>query len=119
MISLSPRAVVCRVGDHLEMTCSVNNTILSWEFVLRGTNDRIERSVTSTQQIQEVVNMHSTVFIFSRTSELGSLPLESTLEISSVGQSLNGSTVTCLESPSTMAATTVHIVGENDSRFTG
>ena len=119
MISPSPRAVVCRVGDHLEMTCSVNNSILSWKFVLGGTNDRLERSVTSTQQIKEIVNMHSTVFLFSRTSEFGSLPLESTLEITSVGQSLNGSTITCLESPSTMATTTIHIVGENDSRFIG
>ena len=113
MISPSPRATVCRVGDHLEVTCSVDNSVLSWEFVLGGTNDRIERSVTSTQQIQEVVNMHSTVFLFSRMSELGALPLESTLEIKSVGQSLNGSTITCLESPSTMATTTVYI---NDGR---
>ena len=112
-ISPSPRAAVCRVGDHLEVTCSVNNSILSWEFVIRGISDRIERSVTSTQQIQEIVNMHSTVFLFSRTSELGALPLESTLEISSVSQSLNGSTITCLESPSTMVTTTVYI---NDGR---
>ena len=120
-ISPSPRAVVCRVGDHLEVTCGVNNSVLSWEFVFRGTNDRIERSVTSVQQIQEIINMHSTVFLFSRTSQLGALPLESTLEIISVGhdQSLNGSTITCLESPSTMATTTIHIVGENDGRFTG
>ena len=81
--------------------------------MIRGTNDRIERSVTSTQQIQEIVNMHSTVFLFSRASKLGTLPLESTLEISSVGQGLNGSTITCLESPSTMVTTTVYI---DDSR---
>ena len=113
MISPSPRATVCSIGNSLEVMCSVNNSVLSWEFVLRGTNDRIERSVTSTQQIQEVVNMYSTVLIFSRTSQLGALPLESTLEINSVGQSLNGSTITCLESPSTMATTTVYI---NDGR---
>ena len=60
------------------------------------------------------------MFVFSRTSELGTLPLESTLEILSVGKTLNGSTITCMESNSTMARmaiTTVHIVGENDSKL--
>ena len=120
MISPFPRAVICHIGGHLEVTCSTNeSSFLNWNLAFIGTNDRVERSVTSNQQVQEIVNAHSTVFIFSRTSELGTLPLESTLEIFSVGKTLNGSTITCMESNSAMtqmAITTVHIVGD-DSRL--
>ena len=81
-------------------------------------HDRIDSTVTSTQQIQDIIPSHSTVFIFSRTSELGTLPLVSTLEISVVTLPLNGSTITCMaDSLSAVATTTVHIVGENDDRF--
>ena len=117
-ISPFPRASACRVGDHPEVMCSsTNETILDWEFAFTGTNDRIVRTVTSTQQVQEIVPSYSTVFIFSRASELGTLPLVSTLEIGSVGLPLNGSTITCMGSPSAVATTTVHIVGENDGRL--
>ena len=120
-ISPSSRATVCRIGDQLEVMCSTNDSFLDWEFVFAGTNDRIDSTVTSTQGVQDVHTSHSTVFIFSRTSEQGTLPLVSTLEISSVGQNLNGSTITCMESTSNvmapMATTTVHIVGKNDGRL--
>ena len=76
-ISPFPRASVCHVGDHLEVMCSsTNETILDWEFVSTETHN-IVRSVTSTQQVQEIVPSHSTVFIFSKISELGALPLVS------------------------------------------
>ena len=117
-----PRATLCHIGDRLEVTCrgTVNESVLDWEIVLTGTvaNDRIDSTVTSTQQSQEIIPSHSTVFIFSRTSELGTLPLISTLEISVVLLPLNGSTITCMtESPSAVATTTVHIVGENDGKL--
>ena len=109
---------VCHVGDQLEVICSITNeTILDWEFAFIGTNDRIVRTVTSTLQVQEIVPSHSTVFIFSRTSELGKLPLVSILEISSVTPPLNGSTITCMGSSSALATATVHIVGENDGKL--
>ena len=116
-----PRATVCHIGDQLEVTCrgTVNESVLDWEFVFTGTNDRIIRTVTSTQQIQDIVPSHSTVFMFSRTSEVGTLPLMSTFEIAAVRLPLNGSTIICMtDSPSAVATTTVHIVGENDGRFT-
>ena len=109
---------MCRVGDHLEVTCSSTNaSVLDWEFVSTEANDHIDSTVTSTQQVQEIVSSHSTVFIFSRTSELGILPLVSTLEIGFVGLPLNGSNITCMGSSSSVATTTVHIVGENDGRY--
>ena len=121
IISPFPIAAVCSVGDRLQVTClSTNESILYWEFMLEGTNNPIEREISSTIQVLEVVRALSTVFIFSRTSELGALPLESTLEIGSVDQNLNGSTIICRDSPSVtepMAITTVHIVGDNDSRL--
>ena len=117
-ISPFPRASVCHIGDYLEVMCSITNeTVLDWEFVFTGTNDRIDSIVTSTQQVHEVVPSHSTVFIFSRTSELGTLPLISTLEIAVVTLPLNGSTIMCMGSSSAVATTTVHIVGENDGRL--
>ena len=117
MISPSPRAIVCRVGDRLEVVCNITETILSWNVMFVGTNDRIERTVTSTQLVQEVVTINSSVFLFSRTSERGiRLPLMSTLVIGSVSSSLNGSNITCMESSSTLASmtTTVYIIGDND-----
>ena len=118
-ISPFPRATVCRVGDQLEVTCrgTVNESVLDWEFVSTEANDRIDSTVSSTQQVQELVPSHSTVFIFSRASERGTLPLVSTLVIGSVGLPLNGSTITCMGSPSAVATTTVHIVGENDGEL--
>ena len=121
MISPFPRAVICHIGDHLEVMCSTNESnFLNWNLEFLGTNERIERAITSNQQVQEIVNAHSTVFVFSRTSELGILPFESTLEIISVGKTLNGSTITCMESSTAMALmanTTIDIVGENNSRL--
>ena len=103
------------------MTCrgTVNESVLDWEIVSTEGDTRIvSGTVTSTQQTQEVVPSHSTVFILSRTSKLGTLPLISTLEISVVLLPLNGSTISCMtESPSAVATTTVHIVGENDGEL--
>ena len=61
----APKAAVCHAGDYLEVVCNATNTIVNWDVAFVGTNDRIERSVTSTQQVQEIVTSHSTVFIFS------------------------------------------------------
>ena len=89
--------------------------------MLTGRDASVQRDITSTQRSQEIVTVDSTVLIFTKTSELGAQPLESTLEISSVGQSLNGSTITCMESSTrdmaSMATTTIHIVRENDGRL--
>ena len=105
---------MCRVGDTLEVTCStITDRFLRWKLTLNGTTDRITRTLSSTILNPEVVVINSTVFIFTRKSELGSIPLMSTLVIRSVSQSLNGTKIACMEvgASATMETTTVHIIG--------
>ena len=100
------------------MMCRTNESVLDWGVVLAGTNDHIiDSSVTSTLLVQDIHTSNSIVFVFSRISERGMLPLVSTLEITSVGLLLNTSTVTCMDSAGTNATTAVHIVGENDGSY--
>ena len=117
MISPSPRAAVCRVGDHLEVVCNATESVVDWNIALEGTNDRVDSTVTSNTQVQDILSLHSTLFIFSRTSERGMLPLISTLEISSVTSSLNGSTISCMDSSSSSMDTTIYIIGASDGGY--
>ena len=116
MISPSPRAAVCRVGDSLAVMCNTNESVVDWNIAFAGTNDRIDSIVTSTTQVQDIRTSNSNVFIFSRTSERGALPLISTLDISSVTSSLNGSTISCMDSSSVAmeVTTTVYIISDSD-----
>ena len=116
MISPSPRAAVCRVGDSLAVMCNTNESVVDWNIAFAGTNDRINSIVTSTTQVQDIRTSNSNVFIFSRTSERGTLPLISTLDISSVTSSLNGSTISCMDSSSVAmeVTTTVYIISDSD-----
>ena len=117
MISPSPRAAVCRVGDHLEVMCNATGSIVDWNIAFEGINDRVDSTVTSNTQVQDILPLHSTVFIFSRTSERGMLPLISILEITSVTNSLNGSTISCMDSSSAAVETTVYIIGDSDGGY--
>ena len=122
MISPFPKAAVCNVGNRLEVFCNSTESSLRWRITFIGTNDHVERTMTSNTIFQEIVVVDTTVFNFSRTSERGNLPLLSTLVIRSVSQTLNSSTITCMESSTTlpvapMATTTIHIMRENDGRF--
>ena len=116
MISPSPRAAVCRVGDSLAVMCNTNESVVDWNIAVAGTNDRIDSIVTSTTQVQDIHASDSNVFIFSRTSERGTLPLISTLDISSVTSSLNGSTISCMDSSSVAmeVTATVYIISDSD-----
>ena len=118
-ISPSPRAAVCNVGDELEVTCNTNDRFLTWNVTFITGNDRIIRTFSSTIKNPERVEINSTVFTFSRISELGSTDLISKLVISSVGQSLNETNITCMEvgALATKAATTVYIIGNASGRY--
>ena len=109
----SPRAAVCNAGDELEVMCKTTGRYLVWNVTFITGNHQIERILSSTIRNPERVPVNSTVFTFSRTSELGSIGLISKLVISSVSQSLNETNITCMEvGPSaTKAATTVYIIG--------
>ena len=64
--------------------------------------------------------MNSTIFTFSRTSELGSMSgLISKLVIGSVSQDLNETNITCMEvgASTTKVATAVYIVGNASGRY--
>lgn len=115
MASPSPRAAVCHAGDRLEVTCTTNASILVWNVHFIGSNEHMQEIITSTIQVQVIERINSSVFIYSRISELQALPLTSELLIISVSSSLNGSNITCMEldnSASTMA-TTLYIIGDD------
>lgn len=114
MISPSPRATVCQAGDNLEVRCNSTDSALQWRLTLIGMSDPIrEISISSTTiAIQRAVIISSRITVL-RTSERGAVPLISTLVISSVNESLNGTlNITCMElgvSRSISATTTVYI----------
>ena len=117
MISPSPRAAVCHVGDSLAVMCNTTESVLDWNIAFARTNDRIDSTVTSSLLVQDIRTSNSTVFVFSRTSECGTLPLISTLDISSVTSSLNGSTISCMDSSSVameVITTTLYIISDSD-----
>ena len=76
----------------------------------------VDSTATSTTQVQDICASNSTIlFMFSRLSECGTLPLISILEISLVTSSLNGLTVSCIDSSGKeVATTTVYIVSDSD-----
>ena len=123
VISPSPRAEVCHVGDRLKVTCTITNStvsLLKWSvefFSESGTNIRLSSTVSSSKVTADIQVMDSTVFTFSRSSGLRVLPLVSTLHINPVQGGLNGTTISCGEGrgddPATSANTTVYITGNN------
>ena len=112
VISPSPRAAVCEVGDTLEVTCTTSDHFLTWMLTKNGSTYRITRTLSSTIRYLERVMVNSTVFTFSRMSELGSTDLISRLVISPVSQSLNGTNIVCTEvgASAMIANTTVYII---------
>ena len=119
MLTLSPVMVapVCRVGDPLQLTCTVSVEFLEWSLILINENGMDEeiiafsnsRDVTQ-QRTQRIIN--STTFTFTRTSAQGSLPLISTLSIDSVSIGLNRTVVRCSDAanPMSSSSTTIYIV---------
>ena len=104
---------MCNVGDELEVTCNTNRSFLTWDVIYTIVGDKITRTLSTTIRFPERVEINSTVFTFSRMSELGHADLESKLVISSVSQSLNGTKIVCKEigESAMMVNTTVYIVG--------
>ena len=103
---------MCNVGDELEVTCNTNRGFLTWNVIFTA-GDKITRTLSSTIRNPERVEVNSTAFTFSRTSELGNTDLISRLAISSVSQSLNGTKIVCTEigTSAMMANATVYIIG--------
>ena len=110
---------MCNVRDTLEVTCSTSANFLTWNVKFIAGN-QITRTLSSTIRNPEIVGMNSTTFMFSRTSEVGSMSgLISKLVISSVSQDLNETNITCMEvgASATKVATAVYIVGNASGRY--
>ena len=109
-MTLSPQGIahVCKAGQ-LELTCTITmNQVLDWNITVPGNATNIRRFV-STSSVSTEIQINSTRFIFSRTSDLDADPLVSTLLISSLGDGLNGTEVNCVVGD-TMLSTVVNII---------
>lgn len=116
-ISPSPRAAVCRVGDRLEITCNATGRAVTWNLAVIGATNSISRTLSTTTLNQAIVPINSTTLIFSRVSELGALPLISTLVITALSQGLNGTSITCMElGTASMATTSIYIYGGSNGK---
>ena len=111
-ISPSPTAAVCQVGGTKEVICTTSDHFLTWKLTKSGSTYPITRTLSSTIRNPERVVVNSTVFTFSRMSELGRTDLVMKLVISTVSQSLNGTKIVCTEigASAMMANTTVYII---------
>lgn len=125
MIYPSPRAKVCHAGEKLEVQCNLTNSIqsvLQWTLTLVseiGMTKHFTATVTSGQQNVRTDTYDDIVFRFRRSSKLRELPLSSTLVISPVQNSLNGTNISCtegliMESDTSTASIIVDIItGDN------
>ena len=121
MLSPSPRAYVCNIGDGLKVICNTTETTLQWRLTLMGESDPIDIPVSSTIQHIPRRMINTSLVTVTRTSERGETPLISTLEISPVNEHLNGTlNITCVElnfdTLAPMTTTTVYITGNLNSQ---
>ena len=115
MITLSPiaEALVCEVGDQVQLTCSINGNFMRWNLTVgneQGVPQEYQRNINSQDGSQQTshVTVNSTTFTFMRNSQRHRLPLVSTLVISIVSRDLNGVVVYCTDvGMSITAATTI------------
>ena len=120
-LTLSPTTVapVCRVGEHLLLTCSSTSaSFLNWRYLVIQEEGLVEerssfinRDDVSHQTSNFVVN--STTFTFMRASSQGTSPLVATLLIDHVSSGLNGVVIECAEIDGTMEtdSTIIDIIG--------
>ena len=121
MLSPSPRAYVCNIGDRLKVMCNTSETTLQWRLSLMGESDPIDIPVSSTIQHIPRRMINTSRVTVTRASERGETPLISTLEISPVNEYLNGTlNITCVElnfdTLAPMATTAVYITGNLNSQ---
>jgi hypothetical protein len=106
------------VGEELELTCNVTEMLLEWSFpiVIEAQIIRpYRRAITSegpaeAQTFQLMDN--ATTYSFTRTSAEGS-PVSSRLLISAVGNSHNGTEITCsdvISQTEETASTTIVVI---------
>ena len=112
------------VGKSLEFMCNITGMLLEWNFpivseaqVLRLYMRAITAEGAAEAQTFQLLD-NATTYSFTRTSAEGS-PVSSTLLISTVGNSHNGTEITCLDvssQPEETASTTIVVI---DSQIQG
>jgi hypothetical protein len=116
-VRLSPSGVapVCS-GGQLELTCTTTGNFLRWSFsVFRGNETSATefiRTISSTSEAMAQLVVNSMVFNFSRISAHNSMPVMSSLVISPVSSSLNGTVMNCMDADTGEVSSTTFIVGE-------
>ena len=124
LLTLSPsrEAVVCGVGEQLELTCSTTETFLQWNITItegfETNTTRTETRLFSYSTLSSTASpllINSTTINFMRTSGQGTLPLTSTLLFDHVTEGLNGTVVSCMgllpgNIVAESSAATVHII---------
>ena len=115
--------MVCE-GGELSLTCSTNETLLSWtSSPLQNEQGQVRtftRSISSSGVSQQMSTLmvNSTLFNVSRVSGRNESPLVSRLVIGPVSVGLNGTRVNCTERAmnnenTAVAFTTVYVLGEH------
>ena len=130
LVTLSPMSVapVCRVGDPLQITCTVTASVrfISWgvfQINEQGTLEQIVSDVlissTGSNNQMTSITVNSVMFTFMRSSSQGASPLISTLSIDSVSIGLNGTIVNCSDLTDSVrsASTTIQIIDTSQSEF--
>ena len=115
-------ALVCRVGDPVNLTCTTTTEFLQWSIRVvneQGTLEEITRYINfGGVYLTSPRLVNSSTFNFMRSSIQGALPLISILSIDSISIGLNGTVAHCIEvsegnsmmTPDS-ASTTIQIVG--------
>ena len=118
ILSPSETAQVC-VGDDLEFTCSIMGRLLEWSFPLimdsfRPFTHGITASGSAEAQTLRVVD-NSTTYILTRSSSENS-PVSSRLQISTVTDNHNGTTVTCMDVNSETESSTTIVTTDDQAQ---
>ena len=120
-LSPSPRATVCNVGDRIEVNCTTNASVLTWNFMYISENGMVEEHsdiiISSTAMTQLTRMINSSIVTFTRRSEPRNSPLISSRTIDSVSMDLNGTRITCMEFGATTEVTiAIYIVPSQSGR---
>jgi hypothetical protein len=122
IVEISPPGVapVCRVGDQLELTCSIAGEFKRWEFTVTldsGLTQTFMPDVTP-DGVAPPLTVNSTTFTVSRLSAQDSSPLISRMTINPVSEGLEGVAVSCVDvAASESVTTTIQIVDIGGNRI--
>ena len=114
-VSPSLVAAVCQERDQLELTCTLSNIFLRWEFTVFPENISHAAIITSagTSGIPPPLTISDSMITFSRLSGPNVLPLISRATVALVSIGLDGTVVNCFEgstSTDVVATTVIRII---------